>query len=253
MECGARQVQQGWHPAHPAQASLCRDRLLLQLLLRPSSGFLAGLECCLPSPSPPSIPFFPKPWSAPSQWWSHLLEEEEEGLNIINCAVIVSTQLIKLSAEGSCWLFSTFPHVLFLLQGLEDGLRCWRTLRDQWCCCCWALCSVTSARVWNWCISETRCWRSEAHCVHPSATSAPFLAFPCVVPWLNSGCSSFLPDSPPGTSHPPTFRRSGSSFPELWISRSAPNHEILSPSEYKMFLQQCQVSLRDLTLIISIP
>lgn len=40
--------------------------------------------------------------------------EEEEGLNIIICVVVVSTQLIKVSAKGSC---STVSRVLFLLPG----------------------------------------------------------------------------------------------------------------------------------------
>lgn len=43
--------------------------------------------------------------------------EEEKGLNVIICVVVMPMQPIKVSAEGSCWLFSTFSHVLFLLAG----------------------------------------------------------------------------------------------------------------------------------------
>lgn len=78
LECRARQVQQGWHPAcpgFPVAGWRVWDCLLLQLFLMPSSGVLAGVwdavchQCHLypsirPSIHPSlhhSIPFFPKP------------------------------------------------------------------------------------------------------------------------------------------------------------------------------------------------
>lgn len=90
-------------------------------------GMLFAISITSLHPLHPSLPFSQNPEVLPhddgemkSRPRRH--PEEEKGLNIIICVVIVSMQLVEVSAEGSCWLFPMFSRVLFF-QGLDE-LRC---------------------------------------------------------------------------------------------------------------------------------
>lgn len=160
--------------------------------------------------------------------------EEEKGLNIIICVVVVSLQLIKVSAKGSC---STFSHVLFLLPGSGGWAEGVQVLEKD------TLGSVVL-------LSSLQCHLSQGlKLVHfrnsmlkewstlcsPICYFSSFLGFPL--------CSLFkfrmliLPPRPSTRYIPPShLQMIQFILPRTEDLQTAPNQDFLSPSEYKMLL-----------------
>lgn len=98
VECGARQVQQGWHPARPGfpvagwRGWGC---LLLQLFLMPSSGFLVGVwnvvfhqDHLPPSPFSQNHEVLPRS-DKEMKSLAKRQPEEKNGLNIIIIFLVI--------------------------------------------------------------------------------------------------------------------------------------------------------------------